>query len=68
MTYLFQLPDVRQSIHSTTYINTLHSTPSLPFSTQVTREWKSYFDYIIVDAKKPLFFQEGSMLREVDEV
>ena len=31
------------------------------------RSWKSYFDYIIVDAKKPLFFEEGSMLREVDE-
>lgn len=31
------------------------------------RNWRSYFDYIIVDAKKPLFFEEGSMLREVDE-
>lgn len=30
--------------------------------------WKSYFDYILVDAKKPLFFQEGTMLREVNEV
>lgn len=30
--------------------------------------WKNYFDYIIVDARKPLFFQEGTMLREVDEV
>ncbi len=34
---------------------------------QKCRSWKSYFDYIIVDAKKPLFFEEGSMLREVDE-
>ena len=33
-----------------------------------SRDWKSYFEYIIVDAKKPLFFQEGTMLREVDEV
>lgn len=32
------------------------------------KEWKTYFDYIIVDAKKPLFFQEGTMLREVDEL
>lgn len=31
------------------------------------RSWKSYFDHIIVDSKKPLFFEEGSMLREVDE-
>ena len=31
-------------------------------------QWKSYFDYLITDANKPLFFTEGSMLREVDEV
>ena len=31
------------------------------------RSWRSYFDYVIVDAKKPLFFEEGSMLRELDE-
>ena len=31
------------------------------------RTWRSYFDYVIVDAKKPLFFEEGSMLREVDK-
>ncbi|KAL5471526.1 hypothetical protein EMCRGX_G029649 [Ephydatia muelleri] len=30
-------------------------------------QWKSYFDYLITDANKPLFFTEGSMLREVDE-
>jgi 5'-nucleotidase len=30
-------------------------------------EWKKYFDFIIVNANKPLFFQEGSMLREIDE-
>ena len=31
------------------------------------RSWKSYFDYIFVDAQKPRFFQEGMTLREVDE-
>jgi 5'-nucleotidase len=31
------------------------------------RSWREYFDYVIVDAKKPRFFEEGSMLREVDE-
>jgi 5'-nucleotidase len=31
------------------------------------KSWREYFDYVIVDAKKPLFFGEGSMLREVDE-
>ncbi|XP_022252149.1 cytosolic purine 5'-nucleotidase-like [Limulus polyphemus] len=30
------------------------------------RDWKSYFDYILVDAKKPLFFSEGTVLRQVD--
>ncbi|KAJ6222734.1 hypothetical protein RDWZM_001279 [Blomia tropicalis] len=30
------------------------------------RSWKSYFDYIVVDARKPLFFDEGTILRQVD--
>uniref|UniRef100_A0A6G1S7J8 Cytosolic purine 5'-nucleotidase n=1 Tax=Aceria tosichella TaxID=561515 RepID=A0A6G1S7J8_9ACAR len=31
-----------------------------------SRNWTSYFDYIIVDARKPLFFGEGTILRQVD--
>lgn len=30
------------------------------------RTWRSYFDYVVVDAKKPLFFEEGSTIKEVD--
>lgn len=30
------------------------------------RPWTSYFDMIVVDAKKPLFFGEGTILRQVD--
>ncbi|GAB1607712.1 cytosolic purine 5'-nucleotidase isoform X1 [Argonauta hians] len=30
------------------------------------RNWTTYFDYILVDAKKPLFFTEGTILRQVD--
>lgn len=30
------------------------------------RPWTSYFDIITVDAKKPLFFGEGTILRQVD--
>ncbi|XP_065199329.1 cytosolic purine 5'-nucleotidase-like [Sycon ciliatum] len=30
------------------------------------RPWRSYFDYIVVDAKKPLFFETGTALRQVD--
>ncbi|KAM7533641.1 hypothetical protein Aperf_G00000122135 [Anoplocephala perfoliata] len=31
------------------------------------RPWTSYFDFILTDAKKPLFFDEGTLLRAVDE-
>ncbi|XP_022919856.1 cytosolic purine 5'-nucleotidase isoform X2 [Onthophagus taurus] len=30
------------------------------------RDWKTYFDTIVVDAKKPLFFGEGTILRQVN--
>lgn len=30
------------------------------------RDWRSYFDYILVDARKPLFFGGGTILRQVD--
>ena len=32
------------------------------------RNWKAYFDLIVVSAKKPLFFEEGSVMREVNQV
>jgi hypothetical protein len=32
------------------------------------KNWRSYFDYIVVDAKKPLFFAEGTSMKEVDTV
>ncbi|CAF1173083.1 unnamed protein product [Adineta steineri] len=30
------------------------------------RDWKSYFDFILVDAQKPLFFAEGTTLRIIN--
>ncbi|TNM99784.1 hypothetical protein fugu_012817 [Takifugu bimaculatus] len=30
------------------------------------RPWQSYFDLILVDARKPVFFAEGTVLRQVD--
>lgn len=30
------------------------------------KPWHSYFDYIVVDACKPLFFGDGTIMREVD--
>ena len=32
------------------------------------REWTDYFDYVVVDAKKPGFFSEGTILRQIDRV
>lgn len=32
------------------------------------RPWQSYFDLILVDARKPLFFGEGTVLRQVDPI
>lgn len=32
------------------------------------RLWQSYFDLILVDARKPVFFGEGTVLRQVDTV
>jgi 5'-nucleotidase len=34
----------------------------------IDRDWKTYFDYILVDAQKPLFFAEGTSLKEIDIV
>ena len=31
------------------------------------RSWTTYFDYIVVDARKPLFFEEGTILRQIDQ-
>uniref|UniRef100_A0A0A9WK05 Cytosolic purine 5'-nucleotidase n=1 Tax=Lygus hesperus TaxID=30085 RepID=A0A0A9WK05_LYGHE len=30
------------------------------------KNWKTYFDIIVVDARKPLFFGEGTLMRQVD--
>ncbi|KAJ8983912.1 hypothetical protein NQ317_006716 [Molorchus minor] len=30
------------------------------------KDWKTYFDIVVVDARKPLFFSEGTILRQID--
>ena len=30
------------------------------------RPWRSYFNYVVVDGRKPAFFGEGTVLRQVD--
>ncbi|KRX71193.1 Cytosolic purine 5'-nucleotidase [Trichinella sp. T6] len=32
-----------------------------------TKSWRSYFDFIVVDANKPLWFAEGTVFRQVDQ-
>lgn len=32
----------------------------------VVQDWTSYFDTIVVDACKPRFFADGTIMREVD--
>ncbi|XP_035672038.1 cytosolic purine 5'-nucleotidase-like isoform X5 [Branchiostoma floridae] len=44
----------------------LFDLPHGPTNDAPWRPWKSYFDAIIVDARKPLFFGEGTPLRKVD--
>ena len=33
---------------------------------KIGRHWRSYFDYVLVDARKPLFFEEGTSMKEID--
>ena len=30
------------------------------------KPWRSYFNYVVVDSRKPAFFGEGTVLRQVD--
>ena len=30
--------------------------------------WTSYFDYVVVDAQKPVYFEGGTTLRQINEV
>ncbi|KAL7673488.1 hypothetical protein ACOME3_008343 [Neoechinorhynchus agilis] len=39
----------------------------MPFLLE-TKDWNQYFDYIVVDARKPAFFAEGTPLRKFNAV
>lgn len=43
------------------YLLESHTQPGAP-----KKPWRSYFDLIVVDTRKPLFFAEGTVLRQVD--
>ncbi|XP_076001346.1 cytosolic purine 5'-nucleotidase isoform X2 [Genypterus blacodes] len=47
-------------------MNYLFDFPHGPKPGTSHRPWQSYFDLILVDARKPLFFGEGTVLRQVD--
>uniref|UniRef100_A0AAX7VJ53 Cytosolic purine 5'-nucleotidase n=1 Tax=Astatotilapia calliptera TaxID=8154 RepID=A0AAX7VJ53_ASTCA len=44
----------------------LFDLPHGPKVTRMIKPWQSYFDLILVDARKPVFFGEGTVLRQVD--
>ncbi|XP_030597959.1 5'-nucleotidase, cytosolic II, like 1 isoform X2 [Archocentrus centrarchus] len=44
-----------------TYLLESNAKPGSP-----KKGWRSYFDLIVVDTKKPLFFAEGTVLRQVE--
>ncbi|XP_076141721.1 5'-nucleotidase, cytosolic IIa isoform X1 [Alosa pseudoharengus] len=44
----------------------LFDLPHGPHTGSPHQPWQSYFDLILVDARKPLFFGEGTVLRQVD--
>lgn len=38
----------------------------LDFPETKGRNWLTFFDYVVVDAQKPMFFKDGTILRKVD--
>jgi len=40
----------------------------LPGAPYYQQNWQKYFDYVFVDARKPLFFGEGTVMRHVDKL
>ncbi|KAM4527643.1 5'-nucleotidase, cytosolic II, like 1 [Odontesthes bonariensis] len=44
-----------------TYLLESQTNPTVP-----KVSWRSYFDLVVVDTKKPLFFADGTVLRQVD--
>ncbi|XP_028827141.1 5'-nucleotidase, cytosolic II, like 1 [Denticeps clupeoides] len=44
----------------------LLETPQGSKATNPKQSWRSFFDLVVVDTKKPLFFAEGTVLRQVD--
>ncbi|NWX93666.1 5NTC nucleotidase, partial [Nothoprocta pentlandii] len=56
------------SDYSYTDVPATSAVPSAPGSDRVApqRPWRSYFDLIVVDTRKPLFFAEGTVLRQVN--
>ncbi|KAB1270820.1 Cytosolic purine 5'-nucleotidase [Camelus dromedarius] len=63
MTYLFDFPH-GPKVRRLVMFWLLLCLPYQPGSSH--RPWQSYFDLILVDARKPLFFGEGTVLRQVD--
>ncbi len=69
MSYLFE-GQVGSCIH--TYIHTYAHVLQFLFLhfmyVYMQGDWKTHFTFVVVSARKPLFFEDGSVLREVDQV
>lgn len=60
----------RQSVQSSLmpFYMWSHNLACLPQPSTPKKPWRSYFDLVVVDTRKPLFFGEGTVLRQVDRV
>ncbi|KTG04569.1 hypothetical protein cypCar_00033485 [Cyprinus carpio] len=67
MSHRSMFQDVRDAmdyLHDTAIMKYLLDFPS--GSKNPKKPWRSYFDLVVVDTKKPLFFAGGTVLRQVD--
>lgn len=62
-TFLVTNSDYKYTKHVMTYLCDYQDHPEMGKKV----DWKDLFDLIVVNARKPLFFEEGTALRQVDE-
>ncbi|XP_063066433.1 5'-nucleotidase, cytosolic II, like 1 [Engraulis encrasicolus] len=53
-------------IYTEAIMKYLLEVPLNPKSSIPKRAWRTFFDLVVVDTRKPLFFGEGTVLRQVD--
>uniref|UniRef100_A0AAX7TKT2 5'-nucleotidase, cytosolic II, like 1 n=1 Tax=Astatotilapia calliptera TaxID=8154 RepID=A0AAX7TKT2_ASTCA len=66
LTRIKEVAKVFLATNSDYYYTEVIMTYLLESNVKVRKSWRSYFDLVVVDTKKPLFFAEGTVLRQVD--